>query len=215
MHAYAYPAPILSGRAALLATAAGIHVLLLWAIASGLTQRIIERVAPVTPAKLIEPEEKTPPPPPRTDPELRPYELDLTPPDVTIPPPPAAQRPMSTEVPAWTAPAARPTPPARIVQRVSPQLDLARSPPTDDYYPPTERRLGHEGTVTVDACVGTDGRAARAQIEASSGYPRLDQAALRWAQRARWRVGAEDGRPVETCGYRFNVVFRLVDGGRR
>lgn len=95
------------------------------------------------------------------------------------------------------------------VVRTSPQLDLRRSLPTDDFYPAASRRLNEQGTVTVSACVGKDGRAVSTVIAQSSGYPRLDAAALEWARRARWSSGTEDGRAVETCGYLLNVVFRL------
>ncbi|MFO1427687.1 MAG: energy transducer TonB [Steroidobacteraceae bacterium] len=44
----------------------------------------------------------------------------------------------------------------------------------------------------------------------SSGNGSLDEAAVKWAKRARWIPGTEDGKPVESC-YSFNVRFKLTD----
>ncbi|MDR2924483.1 MAG: energy transducer TonB [Azoarcus sp.] len=62
----------------------------------------------------------------------------------------------------------------------------------DDYvhielprYPPASVRLNETGTVRIQVFVKEDGRAGEAFLHASSGYPRLDKAALsavrRWA----------------------------------
>jgi protein TonB len=95
--------------------------------------------------------------------------------------------------------------------RVAPKLDVKHSPSTDDYYPPTSRRMGEEGVTTVRACVSADGKTAgAATVAKGSGFERLDEAALKWAQRARWAPGTEDGKPVEMCS-QFNVRFKLTE----
>ena len=38
----------------------------------------------------------------------------------------------------------------------------------------------------------------------------LDEAAAKWAKRARWTAGTEDGKAVEMCS-QFNVRFKLTD----
>jgi TonB family protein len=106
-------------------------------------------------------------------------------------------------------PPALPTPPA--VVRVAPKLDIRRSPPTDDFYPPSARREEIEGVTTVRACVGPDGRTSgEPTVTKTSGNTALDEAAAKWARRARWTAGTEDGSAVEMCS-QFNVRFKLKD----
>jgi protein TonB len=66
-------------------------------------------------------------------------------------------------------------------------------------YPPDARRRGEQGTVMMRVLVGADGAVVRAEISRSSGYRRLDDAALA-AVRKRWRFVAarRDGRAVES-----------------
>lgn len=75
-------------------------------------------------------------------------------------------------------------------------------------YPATDKRLGHEGTVTVNVCVDERGSATSAKLRKSSGYPLMDRSAVEWAQRIRWRPGKIDGRVSAMCfdqGYRFRL----------
>lgn len=95
--------------------------------------------------------------------------------------------------------------------RVPPRLEVGRSPPTDDFYPPAARQEGIEGVTTVRACVGRNGRTSgEPTVITSSGHDSLDEAALRWAARARWTPGTEEGKRVEMCS-QFNVRFALTD----
>ena len=59
------------------------------------------------------------------------------------------------------------------------------SPP----YPLLDRRLGHEGTVTLRLTVSPEGAVVDAQVVKSSGYPGLDEAAVSWVV-AHWRYRA-------------------------
>jgi periplasmic protein TonB len=104
-----------------------------------------------------------------------------------------------------------PPPPPAAVNRVAPKLDVRRSPPTDDFYPPSARRAEIEGVTTIRACVTPDGRTSgEPSATKSSGNSSLDEAAIKWAKRARWSAGTEDGKPVEMCS-QFNVRFKLTD----
>ena len=49
-----------------------------------------------------------------------------------------------------------------------------------DFYPATAIRLGQEGRIFVAFVVEIDGRTSSATVIKSSGYPRLDDAALQW-----------------------------------
>ena len=64
-------------------------------------------------------------------------------------------------------------------------------------YPTLGMRLGHEGIVQLRIVVDEQGRVVAAQVESSSGYAELDDAAVAWVQ-SRWRYqpAMQDGRPV-------------------
>ena len=91
---------------------------------------------------------------------------------------------------------------------VQPSADAAylRNPPPD--YPSMSRLRHESGTVVVRVLIGLDGRAQAAQIEESSGYARLDDAALTTARdRWRYRPGTHGGVPEAMW---FNVPIRFV-----
>jgi protein TonB len=82
--------------------------------------------------------------------------------------------------------------------------------PADDYYPPQSLRLEEEGTAIVQVCVAPSGKLEGAPvIQESSGSPRLDEGALKWAREAlRFTPATRDGVPVSACkGFRVN--FRV------
>ena len=106
-----------------------------------------------------------------------------------------------------------PPPPVQAHQpvRVAPKLDVRRSPPTDDFYPPAARRAEVQGVTTVRACVSSEGKTeGEPTVQNTSGNASLDEAALKWAKRARWAPGTEDGKPATMCSM-FNVRFKLTD----
>ncbi len=74
-------------------------------------------------------------------------------------------------------------------------------------YPRMSKRLGEQGTVTVRVLINTEGRAEQAEIRTSSGYPRLDEAALETVKRWRYLPGKRAGVPEAMW---FNVPIRFV-----
>ncbi len=63
-------------------------------------------------------------------------------------------------------------------------------PNTADYYPANEVRMGYEGTTEIRSCVNADGRLdGSPMVEATSGRPSLDKAAVRLAQDGEVRAG--------------------------
>lgn len=75
-------------------------------------------------------------------------------------------------------------------------------------YPPISRRLGEEGKVMLKVKVTADGTAAVVDLEKTSGFERLDEAAKQAV--ARWRfVPAKRGdEPIEASVI-VPIVFRL------
>ncbi len=82
---------------------------------------------------------------------------------------------------------------------------LKNPPPT---YPAMSRKLQEEGKVLLQVKVTAAGTAEQVQIKRSSGYPRLDEAALNTV--LRWRfVPARQGSEVIASNVVVPIVFRL------
>jgi protein TonB len=60
-------------------------------------------------------------------------------------------------------------------------------------YPPISRRLNEQGRTTVRVLIGADGLPQRAEIAKSSGFSRLDDAALATVMRWRYVPGRRNG----------------------
>lgn len=204
------------------------HAALLWALQTGLLRRAVEIIVPaqilseiIAPA----PPPAPPPPQPRPQPQITPAVRPAVRQPVAPPPPqplaiadptPAPQAPIGVltpqplappiTTPVALAPAAPPAPPAppRIVLPSSDADYLANPRPA---YPPLSKRLGEQGKVVVRVLIGTDGTAQKAEIRTSSGFDRLDQAALATVQRWRYVPGKRDGVPEAMW---FNVPINFV-----
>ena len=120
-------------------------------------------------------------------------------PDVT--PPPVPMPPRAAVAPA--APVAPPPPPK--VELPSSDADYLQNP--KPAYPAISKRLGEQGKVVIRVLIGVDGTAQRAEIRQSSGYDRLDQAALSTVQRWRYVPGKRGG--VAEAMW-FNVPINFV-----
>ncbi len=99
-------------------------------------------------------------------------------------------------------------PPALAARVVPPRFDVAylRNPPP--VYPLSARRRGDQGTVIVQAEISPDGRCLRAEVERSSGHPRLDRAAL--AAIRQWRfTPARRGEQAVSAWVAIPIHFRL------
>jgi protein TonB len=178
-----------------------LHVGLLWGLANGLSRKVVEMLAPPIEVENIEDvrkEEKEPPPPPP--------KMDIPPPFVPAPDI-AIEAPVQTQAIVVTRQEAPPPPPPAA--RTQPRQD-PRRPFTRPEYPPTSRRLGEEGTVVLLLLVTEDGRIADAKIDKTSGFPRLDEAAVRESKRWRAIPSKEGDKPVAAWG-RFAITFRLTD----
>ena len=199
-------------RGLVLCVIVGLHVGMFWLLNSGLSHQIIDVVLGPIETRMIEeaPDREEPPPPP--------------PPKIETPPPFVPPPEISIEVPAdapptnaiQTATTVRPTTPPPIAAppaptaRTAPRSDTRR-PLTQPEYPPSSRRAGEAGTVILEVYVLENGRVGEAKVKQSSGFPRLDEAAVREVKRS-WRLvpGTENGKPVPMWG-QFAVTFKLTD----
>jgi TonB family protein len=97
-------------------------------------------------------------------------------------------------------------PPARVFTELKHRAVMS----PDDFYPATSVSLQEQGIAIVNVCVRADGRMdGQPTIAGSSGYKRLDQAAIKWAREAlRFTPATENGLGVRACKG-FRVVFNL------
>lgn len=200
-------------RGLVLATIVGLHFGMFWLLNSGLSHQIIDVVLGPIETRMIEDapkddNEPPPPPPPKIEtppPFVPPPEIDIAiTPDA--PPTNAIQQTTAVRPTAPPPPVAQPAP----VPRTAPKSDTRR-PLTQPEYPPSSRRAGEAGTVILEVYVLENGRVGEARVKQSSGFPRLDEAAVREVKRS-WRLvpGTENGKPVPMWG-QFAVTFKLTD----
>ena len=111
----------------------------------------------------------------------------------------------ATAVPAAaTGPATAAPAPAKV-ELPSASADYLHNP--RPAYPPLSRRLREEGKVMLRVLIETDGSATKAEIRSSSGYERLDQAALQTVLRWRYVPARRNGVPEAMW---FNIPINFV-----
>ncbi|MYZ54187.1 energy transducer TonB, partial [Malikia spinosa] len=115
----------------------------------------------------------------------------------------AAAAPASAAAGSATA-AATSQAPARV-ELPSSSADYLNNP--RPAYPGLSKRLGEEGKVVLRVLIEADGSASKAEIRSSSGYDRLDQAALQTVLRWRYLPGKRGG--VAEAMW-FNVPINFV-----
>lgn len=119
-------------------------------------------------------------------------------------PPSVAAVPSPSSSAVSSAQTTRPTTPAQV-SLPSTDADYLINPAPP--YPRASRRMGEEGTVVLRVFINTEGRAEQAEIRTSSGYTRLDEAALETVKRWRYVPGKRAGVPEAMW---FNVPIRFV-----
>ena len=118
----------------------------------------------------------------------------------------SAAVPVPREGKAAGEPAPAPTVPSLVAAR----FDAAYLNNPRPAYPAASRRLGEEGKVVLKVRVAADGRALAVDLEKSSNFERLDEAACQAV--ARWRfVPARRGDETVESSVLVPLVFRLDD----
>lgn len=205
--AYAYIEQPWSGRRLTgLFGAIAVNVLFVAAIATGLNFDVIKNESPPTidlvPVDPVIPPEPDPVPKPEVV-EPKPYVL-YVPPIVDDFPPEPVEPPVPTAMNDPAPPQPNPTPVTTELQ-ADPRYPLARP-----IYPPQSIRRDEQGVVTLLIYVLPDGRIGDVRVKRSSGYPRLDEAAITAARRDwRFRPATHGGAPVAAWG-QYAVTFQLT-----
>ena len=109
--------------------------------------------------------------------------------EAPAPEPVASSAPPAAAAPSAAPAVSTPAPPKTIsgveyIQRPAPQ------------YPPMSKRMREEGKVMLRILVNEKGRPEKVEIQKSSGFSRLDDAARQAALGAVFKPYMEDGRPV-------------------
>lgn len=151
-------------------------------------------IVPPVPEKKEEPKR---PPPPKPKPQLRQIIAEtpvVAPTDYVAPPPPPQP------VPAIVAPIAPPMPPAPPKPAgpltLGGELSVVCPERTPPRYPPHSRRLGEEGAVVLRVELDEQGKVCAARVSASSGFVRLDEAALDAVRTWHCNPATRNGQPV-------------------
>lgn len=111
--------------------------------------------------------------------------------------------PAETAVPASETAIAAATASGAVAQ------DLKTSNRVDPTYPSASRRAGEEGTVRLKVLVDEKGRPRDVAIATSSGFARLDEAAMQAVRK--WRfVAATDGSRPLSAWTQVAITFRLT-----
>lgn len=77
-------------------------------------------------------------------------------------------------------------------------------------YPRLSRKLGEEGTVTLEVEIGMDGRTREARLLQTSGHKRLDASAMQALGQALFQPARRSGAPVKSLRS-FAFTFTLED----
>ena len=187
-----------------------VHVFLLGVLQSGLGQSLLKKAPVVVVAELITaPEAPVPKPPPPSPlvqpqqtpppaltraapalvaPQVQPVQQAL--PDALVQAAPVAQQsPAQPPVVSSAAPVPV-SAPVRVVATLQASGKCAKPE-----YPALSRRKEEEGSVQLKFYIGVQGQVLDSQIEKSSGYARLDEAARTALAQCQFKPGAIDGKP--------------------
>jgi periplasmic protein TonB len=203
-----------------------LHLLLGWALVSGLAQRMVDVIKAPIETKIIE-ETKPPPPPPPEN--LPPPPKFAPPPPSFVPPPEVNVNPPPTPAPAITvtreapppapvtiAPpptvAAPPAPPApRVPVRTAPRFNFGTSCERPE-MPRAARNNETTGQTVILYTADASGVVTDATIERSSGptreHKQLDRLALEAVKACKVTPGTLDGKP-ERLTDRVTYVWQL------
>jgi protein TonB len=182
-----------------------IHVIVIWALITGLAQQMAQKVQNELTAKVEEtppPVVKLPPPPPPD--MVKPPPPFVPPPDITI----QNEAPVTNTITTQSVVATPPPPkPAGISSPVL--APSAGNNCASNYYPPLAVRLNQEGTTLVTLQISAEGSVTGASIADSSGHDDLDEAAIKCATaRFHFKPAMQNGSPVE-ASTKVRITWKL------
>lgn len=142
------------------------------------------------------PEPLPPPPPPEKKPEPTPK-----PKPKPLPKAPPSERAVKAPEPEPlpTPPVAQPAEPkpAAPAPVVPPRADAGQISNPAPAYPSLSRRLREEGLVVLEILIRADGSVGEIKLKASSGFKRLDEAAINAVKRWRYQPATQGGQAID------------------
>jgi periplasmic protein TonB len=103
-----------------------------------------------------------------------------------VAPAPVLPAPVAPALPAAAKPA-----PAPVMVAASARMDSCAKP----RYPAASERMGEEGVVSLKFLISENGQVLSGSVEKSSGYKRLDDAALSAISLCKFKPATVDGKP--------------------
>lgn len=216
--AYANRKQMSSNRTASIIVVAILHVVLGYALVTGLAYNVIKKAA--TDLKTFNVEE--PPPPPEEKPPPPEDQPDTPPPPQVAAPPPLVQmnNPMPSPIQATPNPPpfvptpiarpAPPSPPAPVKKDAAKARGNLLNLFGDDDYPNSALQNNEQGTTAVVLSIGTDGRVSGCSITSSSGSSALDNATCNvLRRRARFTPATDTSGNPTTDTYPQRVTWRV------
>ena len=181
------------------------HIVLIWGFASGLAHRISDKIPEILKAEVVKEEqviEKEPPPPP---PDIKPPPPDFVPPPNLDFVPDAPVNNTAIVAVQKELPKAAPVPSA-LTKAKPAGKGLSRPE-----YPSASIRLGEEGVTGLNLYIGEDGKVVEAKVASTSGSERLDEAAVKHAQRSWKFVPCMQGDKPVPCWLPLNFRWKIED----
>jgi protein TonB len=197
-----------SRRTGLFIAVAALHVLIVYGlmVATGVVHQPAF-VAPIEAVFIPEATQPEPQPEVKIKPEIEtPVAVDQPPPEVqfeeaVVPP---------TDVPVPASANAI----SGSQQQGAPAQDLKTANRVDPTYPPASRRAGEQGTVRLKVLVDTNGRPSNVTVSQSSGFPRLDEAAIQAVKKWKFEA-ATDGTNKIQAYTQVAVTFKLTEAEQK
>ena len=195
-------------RTGLFIVVAALHVLIVYGlmVATG----IVHQPAFVQPLETVFIPEATQPEP---EPEVK-IKPEIEQPVAVDQPPPEVQFEEAVTPPAEVPIPASANAISGSQQQGAPAKDLKTANRVDPTYPPSSRRAGEQGTVRLKVLVDTNGRPSNVEVSQSSGFARLDEAAI--AAVKKWRFeAATDGSKKIQAYTQVAVTFKLTEAEQK
>lgn len=169
-----------------------------------IVQPTIQGVLIAAPEEAPPPPEPPPPPPPEPKPEPKP---------TPKPPPkaPPSERAVKTPEPPPPPPVEQPAEPVKEAEPtpapvLPPNADASQLNNPVPAYPALSRRLGEKGTVVLEILVKANGTVGDIKLKSSSGYNRLDDAAINAIKRWKFIPASQAGVAID---YWYEIPFEF------
>ncbi len=178
----------------------GLHGVLIYAVAGSLgIVKLPELAKPMEAVIIDSPPEQQHEPVPIVKPDLEMPQVQTPPIEDTVP---EIEVPVEEAAPNAISAETSPSPP--VAETANMQVNRR----VDPVYPASSRRAGEQGTGMFRVLVDQNGRPQDVQVMKSTGFPRLDQAAIEAIRKWAFSPAMQNGQAVQSWT-RVQVAFQL------